>query len=475
LIQRAGRSSHRPGAPCAITCVPTHALELCEFAAARRALGDGAIEPRRPLAKPLDVLAQHVVTCALGGGFREDELLEELRSAWSYRDLTRAELSWAVSLAREGGGTLGAYEDYRRIVVREGCFVVENQRLARLHRMGIGTIASEGTLELRFLNGRRLGSVEERFVSRLRPGDRFLCAGRLLELVKTRDMTAFVRAARGRCERTPRWAGGRLPLSDDLATSLRHLLGEAAGNAAAAAAEEPELRAVAPVLAAQERLSGLPAAGEVLAEICSTREGHHLFVFPFEGRLVNEGLAALSALRLARARSATFSVAADDYGFELLCPEPFPFSELVTPGLFAEEALLEDVAASVNLGELAKRQFREIARVALLVFPNHPAGRKTGRQLQASAGLIYDVFLLHDPDNPLLEQARQEVLERHFEERRLRAALARLRGARLRLCETPRPTPLAFPLVVERLRARLSTESLVERIERMKRRYERVS
>ncbi|MBF5042276.1 ligase-associated DNA damage response DEXH box helicase [Aggregicoccus sp. 17bor-14] len=469
-LQRAGRSAHRPGATSRLLFVPTHALELVEMAAAREALARGEVEARAPLSKPLDVLAQHLVTCALGGGFTREALRAEVRTALSYQHLTDEEFEWTLALVKEGGPTLRAYPDFRRVVeTADGRLTVADARIARLHKLNIGTISSDATVLLQYWNGAKLGCIEEGYVGRLRAGDVFLFGGRALEFQRMKDMTAYVRPARKRPTQTPRWHGGRLPLSPSLAAALRRTLQAArVGDVTS-----DELAAAWPVLEAQARLSRIPGEGALLVETLRTREGHHLFLYPFEGRLVHEGLAALLALRLTRVQTATFSLSVNDYGLELLTPTPFPFEEALTPALFSREHLTQDILESVNLGELARRTFRDIARVAGLVLPGLPSARKSTRQVQASSGLLYDVFQKYDPENLLLQQARREVLEQHFQQSRLASALARLEGSALERVTLRRPTPLAFPLLVERISASLSNESLLERVERLKARWTR--
>ncbi|WP_239014501.1 DEAD/DEAH box helicase [Archangium violaceum] len=466
-LQRAGRSAHRPGATAHLLFVPTHALELVEMAAAREALAHREVEPRAPLRQPLDVLAQHLVTCALGGGFTRDKLFSEVRDTLAYQDLSEEDFDRTLLLVTEGGPTLRAYPQFRRVQRLEDRYVVADARMARLHRLNVGTIASDATVELRYLKGARLGTVEESFVSRLRPGDTFLFAGKRLEFRLMKDLTAYVKAAKERASATPRWSGGRLPLSGSLAAAVRRAFHAAREGRL----DTAELEAARPVLEAQARLSRLPSQDACLAELCQSREGHHLFLYPFEGRLVHEGLAALLALRLTRLRKATFSLAVNDYGLELLTPSPFPFEEALRPALFTREWLVEDILESVNLGELARRQFRDVARVAGLVMPGLPGARKSTRQVQASAGLLYDVFARYEPDHLLLSQARREVLEQHFEQVRLVRTLERLERSPLECIHVPRPTPLGFPLVIERIGATLSNESLVDRVERMKEKW----
>ncbi|MBX9579491.1 MAG: ligase-associated DNA damage response DEXH box helicase [Gemmataceae bacterium] len=476
LLQRAGRSGHRPGVPSRVTCVPTNALELVEVAAARAAAAAGRIEARPPPGKPLDVLAQHLVTCALGGGFRSDELYDEVRSTYSYRDLSEGEWGWVLDFVVRGGDSLRAYPEYRRVVLADdGLFKVEDARIARFHRMSVGTIVGEASIRVRFVRGPALGTIEESFLSRLKPGDHFLFAGRLLKLVRVHEMTAWVRKAAGAKPAVPRWAGGRMPLSSELAAGVRAKLEEARDGAD----RDPELAAVRPILELQRRWSALPAADELLVERVRSREGHHLFVYPFEGRSVHEGLAALLAYRLSRRAPVTFTLAVNDYGFELLSPDPAPLADdglgLDLRPLLSPDGLADDILASLNATELARRAFREIARVAGLVFPGFPGSGKTAKQLQASSNLFFEVFREYDPGNLLLEQARREVLERQLDESRLRAALVRLGRAEVVVTRPPKPTPLAFPLLVDRMRESVSSEALADRVRRMQKEYERAA
>lgn len=467
LIQRAGRAAHRPGAPCSIVCVPTHGMELIEVAAVRRAISHTEIEPRTPEPKPLDVLAQHMVTCALGGGFDPDALFEEVRTTAAYASLTREEFDWTLALVREGGGTLRAYPEYCKIIEDNGVYTVPQRRIAQLHRLNVGTITGEATVDIRFQQGRRLGSIEEAFVSRLRPGEKFVFGGRILAFVRLYDMVCTVRAASGRTNHTPHWAGTKLPISETLSRAVRETLQSARDDTA----DSPELHAASGLIEAQSRLSRVPDAHEILIEACSTREGHHLSIYPFEGRLVHAGLAAIIALRLTRLRPATLTTAANDYGFELLSQTGTPLHDLLTPELFFPENLAADAIESVNLGELAKRQFREIARVAGLVFQSYPGSRKSARQVQANASLIYDVYQQFDPDNLLMHQARREVLEKQFQQTRLARTMQRLHEGPRVLVQVDKPTPLGLPLVIERIGATLSSETLLERIEHMKQQW----
>jgi len=463
LLQRAGRSGHRPGVESRVTCVPTHALELIEVAAARDGVEAAAVESRLPVERPLDLLAQHVVTVALGGGFRADELLAEVRSTRAYAGLLDDEWAWVIDFVTRGGEALRAYPEFQRVVERDGIYRVENRQVARRHRMGIGTIVSDASITVQYLRGARLGTVEESFIARLKPGDRFVFSGKPLEFVRVRDMKAWVRRSNSTKGYIPRWMGSRMPLSTELAAALRRRLQEAA----AGQWRGPEMEAIRPILEVQARWSHIPDADELLIERVNTREGHHLFFFPFEGRLVHEGLAALLAYRISRLTPISFTMATNDYGIELLSPEPAPLDEALAAGLLGTEGLIDDVPASLNATEMARRQFREIARVAGLVFQGFPGANKSTRQIQASSGLFFDVFTRYDPGNLLVSQAHREVLERQLESSRLGRTLERLSASRVVITEPPRTPPLAFPLLVDRTREAVTSESLEDRVRRM--------
>ena len=468
LLQRAGRSGHRPGVASRITGVPTHAFELVDMSAVRRAAHEGKIEAREELDKPLDVLAQHLITLACGEGFEPEETFREVKSAVSYAGLSREEWDWVLEFAASGGASLKAYPSYHRIVLEGGRYVVSGQDIARRHRLSIGTILSDAAINVQYVSGARLGTVEESFIARLNPGDKFMFAGRLLSFVRVKDMTALVRNAQGKSGTVPRWQGGRVPLSGELANAIRDQLDDARNGIVTS----PEMEALLPVLEVQARLSAIPAADEFMVESFRDREGHHLFFYPFEGRLVHEGLAALFAYRISRLQGITFSMAANDYGFELLSDEPAPLSQAIGEGLLSSENLGEEILASLNSVEMARRQFREVARIAGLIFQGFPGAAKTNKQLQSSSGLLYDVFARFDPANMLLHQSYKEVLDKQLEKNRMARALDRLASSRRVVTEPPHATPLGFPILVDRLRDSLTTESVTERIERMAQRLE---
>ena len=494
LLQRSGRSAHRPGGCSEVLFLPTNALELLEVSAMRRGLSHGLVEHRTPPQAPLDVLLQHLTGLACGPGFEPEQEWETVRSSWSYRDLARADWEWCLRFLEDGGDCLGAYPRYRKLErearLERGAdprqpianatnaaaapfnYRVKEPTIARLHRLQIGTITADRAVTVRYVRGAVLGHVEEMFVSRLKPGDTFFFAGRGLEFVRLREMTAQVKASTKKSSTVPAWAGGQLALSD----LLSHHLRQEVSRCAAGELDSPELLALAPLLDRQSDLSRIPGPGELLVEVCRSREGSHLYAYPFEGRFVHEGIGFLWAWRLARQQRGTITVLVNDSGFELLAPRGYPFAELFEEhgeALLEGEGLLDDLAMAINLSELCRRRFRSIAQVAGLVNNGYPGKGKSGGQLQISAALLFDVFSRHEPGNRLLMQARQEVLQQQLEVERIADALERLRAATVVLERTPRPGPLAFPLLAERLNNRMSNESVLERLARLKAEAER--
>ena len=483
LLQRAGRSAHCPGGTSQVLFMPTNALELLEVSAMRRGLGEGLVEHRRPPRLPLDVLLQHLISLACGTGFEPGQELATVRRCWSFRELSDAQWQWCLDFLEHGGQCLGAYPRYRKLVrcqldrddpVAEGepyRYRVLDKTIDRLHRFNIGTITADRSVTVRFVRGAVLGHVEEAFISRLKPGDVFFFAGRQLEFVRLREMTAQVKASSKKSSTVPAWAGGQMALSDLLSQHLRSEVDRCSrGMSNSSELDTPELRALRPLLQRQADLSRIPMRHQVLLEVCSSREGSHLFVYPFEGRFVHEGIGFLWAWRLARYRSSTITVSVNDYGFELLAPRNYPFEELIElhgDELLDSDVLEQDLEQALNFSELCRRRFRSIAQVSGLVSQAMPGQSKTGGQLQISAALLFDVFQKHEPSHLLLEQARREVLEEQLEQHRLEAALERLRGSEWVMERIPRPGPLAFPLLVERLNNRFSNESLLERVERL--------
>ena len=487
FLQRAGRSGHQPGEVSKIYFLPTHSLELMEAAALKSAMSEGLIESREPMLLCFDVLIQYLSTLAISDGFRPDVLFPELRSTYCFSEMTEDEWREVLHFITEGGVALQQYDEFKKVeVMEDGLFRINSRRVAMRHRLHIGTIVSDAMLKVRFTSGGFIGMIEEYFISRLEPGDVFTLAGRNLEFVAIKEMTVLARKSNAKKSRVPSWNGGRMPLSANLGMMLRRKLDEASAMVAGAGpsvasgdgsgrvgllgpAREPdiELRVLRPLFELQAALSYMPKENELLIEQIETKDGFHLFVYPFEGRLVHEAMAALLAYRISLTTPISFSFAMNDYGFELLSDQPIPVDDTNALELFSADDLTADIQRSVNSAEMARRKFRDIAVIGGLIFQGYPGEYVKARHLQSSAGLLFNVFSEYDPHNLLIRQAYNEVMDQQMEERRLRNMLERIARGKIVLRWPKKLTPFCFPLKVDSMREDLSSEKLEDRVRRM--------
>lgn len=464
FIQRAGRSGHRPGASSKIYFVPTHALELMEAPSLIRAIASQYVEDRLPHIRCFDVLVQYLMTLAVSDGFVPQEIWPEVRGTHCFSSLDLEEWYWALHFITRGSKSLEAYDEFQKVVIEGGRYIIHDRRVALRHRLSIGTIVGDTMIKVRLLRGKFLGNIEEWFISQLQPGDVFWFAGQALEFVMLKDMDALVRKTTKKSGRIPSWQGGKSPLSSQLAEMLRQELylyfeGQA---------PSPEAHYLQPLFDLQTERSSLPTRDLFLIEYFMTREGYHLLMYPFEGRFVHEGMAALIAKRISRHQPISFSIAMNDYGFELLSDKPIDLDPVSIQAWFSTDHLQTDIQSSINSVEMARRQFREVARISGMVFAGFPNKPKKEKHLQASAQLLFNVFRDYEPDNLLYRQTYEEVMTYQLEEARLRAALKRISAQNIRVEYPDKVTPFAFPIMVERIRERFSTESLTDRIRKMK-------
>ena len=464
MLQRAGRSGHQPGAVSEIFLIPTNALEIIEFDALQEGMRRGEIEARAPVLYPLDVLIQYLMTLAVGDGFRLDEVRAELAATYAYSHLDLDRLDWAMHFLLHGGDALKQYDEYAKLGEPEpGFFRVESKRAIMRHRMSMGTIVGAQSLRIKFISGGYIGTVEESFVNSIKPGETFWFAGRPLEFVQLKGLDLLVRKSKAKKGVVPRWGGGRMPLS----SNLSHLLRQAIGKAQHHTDPADPLSSVRNLLEIQARWSAVPDQDQFLVEHLADREGMHLYFYPFEGRLVHEILASLVAWRIAQVYEATFSLAYNDYGFELVCDQKLDPADLLALDLFSEDRLRADLEQSINQTDMARRRFRDVATISGLLFTGYPGQRIKDRHLQGSTNLLYDVFQQYEPDNRLLEQALDEVFNFEVEESRLTTTLQRINAQELMLQNIKRPTPFCFPILTDHLREKLTGESLDSRITRM--------
>jgi ATP-dependent Lhr-like helicase len=444
-------------------------LELLEAAGLKNAINENVIESRQPMLLCFDVLMQYLCTLAIGEGFYEEQIFHEIKNTFCYADITQDEWRELLQQITGGGRALENYDEYKKVEVDEhGLYRIKNRRIAMRHRMQIGTIVSDVMMKVKMMHGGYIGMIEEWFLSRLEPGDAFTFAGRNLELVIIKEMTAYVKNSPKKKSIIPSWMGGRMSLTANLGMILRRTFNKALQS------DSIELRALQPLFELQKNLSHIPQSDELLIEQIEAKDGFHLLVYPFEGRQIHEAMSSILAYRISQVTPITFSIAMNDYGFELLSDQPVPVDDTNVRDLFTTENLIADIQRSVNSVQMAQRKFRDIAVIGGLIFTGYPGEPKKAKHLQASASLLFKVFSEYDPNNILLRQAYHEVFEQQMEEVRLRTALERISNNDIILKFPERFTPLSFPIIVDSLsRYNLSSEKFEDRVRKMQKQLEK--
>jgi len=468
FLQRAGRSGHSPDATSSIYFLPTNSLEIIESSALQRAIKEGHIESRIPVVRAFDVLVQYLVTLAVSDGFREKEIYEEVKRTHCYQTITREEWEWVLRFITQGGDSLQSYEDFNKVkITEEGLYKVESRRIAMRHRLSMGTIVGHNTMIVKRQRGKQIGTIEEYFISRLSIGDVFIFAGQKLELVRVTGLTAYVvPSTKKKKGAIPSWAGGRMSLSSEIAEVLRTEFHDLANLPVEQLNREG--KKLQSLLHIQDSRSIVPRPNELLIEYLEDEDGHHVYIYPFEGRMVHEGMALLLAYRLSKMTKISLNLGMNDYGFEILCDQEIPLMDALEEDWFSTKGLLDDIQNSSNMTALAGKKFREIAAISGLTFKGYPNKEAKERHLQSHAQLFFDVFSDYEPHNLLLQQAYEEVTYYQLEVNRIHKALTRIARQEIVVKVLDKPSPLCFPLLVDSLnRDRISNESVADRVKRM--------
>ncbi|MCB0372821.1 MAG: ligase-associated DNA damage response DEXH box helicase [Muricauda sp.] len=465
FLQRAGRSGHRPGKESVIHFLPTHAMELIEASAMQKAVLNHAVEDRIPYLNSFDVLIQYLTTLAISDGFYPEEIFPEIKQTFCYQALSEEQWQWLLNFLVMGSQSLKSYDEYKKVEVEEdGKFKVNSRAVAMRHRFQIGTIVGDATISVRYQKGGYIGSIEEYFISKLSPGDVFTFAGRNLEFIRIKGMSAHVRNSSKRTSKVPSWMGGRLSFS----AKMSELLREELYSAELPTSEQSiEIQSLAPMFAKQREESIVPLPHQFLIETFKTEDGYHHIFYPFEGRAIHEGMSSLLAYRISLLMPITCSLAFNDYGFELLSDKEIDIQAILDNNLFTSDYMLSDLQKSLNSNEMARRKFRDIAVISGMVFTGYPEKGVKMKHLQSSSELLFGVFKDFEDDNLLYQQAYTETFEHQLEEGRLRLALERIAEQEIIWKHCTNPTPFSFPIITDRLREKLSNEKLADRIKRM--------
>tara|TARA_Y100000589_G_scaffold141138_1_gene134744 strand:- start:6532 stop:9006 length:2475 start_codon:yes stop_codon:yes gene_type:complete len=481
LIQRAGRSAHKPEGVSKILFMPTNALELIEISAIKRILNKGITEKINLPELSYDVLLQHLVNLGCGPGFDPNIEKERIKECWSYRNICDEDWLWCLKFLEFGGKCLNAYPKYKKIEKKYSNkrnsnyrYYVNNDSIIRTHKFNIGTITSDKYMFVKYLRGNTLGTLEENFVSKLKKGDTFFFAGKVLEFIKIIDMTLFVKKSKKNSSMVPSWIGGQMAISDLLSENIRKEISICNNFLDFENHSNEELKSLIPILNRQKKYSDIPRKDQLLAEIFSAKNYKSLFVFTLEGKFVNEGIGFLWALRFSKLNKSTFNITANDFGFSLTSEREYDFSLIKNElNYFLNiDCLEKDLKSAINLSELTKKKFKKIAQISGLV-NNNPSKLKTANQVQISSNLLFDVFTKYEDNHLLIKQAFEEVQKDQLEINRMKNCLLRMSSMEFIMNKTKYPSPLAFPLLVERLSSTLSNETIEHRVAKLINSYEK--
>ena len=462
FIQRAGRSGHQPKAGSSIYFLPTHAMELIESVALQNGIKTQQIEDRIPYLNCYDVLIQFLMTLAVGKGFDPKKIYPVVTSSFCFQTLNQERWQWILNFLIRGSQSLEQYDEYKKLILNENGFLkVANKTIALRHRLSMGTIVSGNDLKIRYRKGGYLGSIEEWFISKLNPGDTFAFSGKILELIRIQKMEVIVKKSKSKQAKIPAWMGGRMSFSAHLSDLLKKALFEDQDK------KTREFQSLLPVFEQQKKESIVPRPDELLIERFKTREGIHTLFYPFEGYAIHEAMACLMAYRISLITPISFSMSFNDYGFELLSDQAFSPDAFLDNDLFTPEHLFDDLAKSINVSEMARRRFRDIAVISGLVFQGYPNKPIKSKHLQSGSQLFFEVFKDYEPDNLLYKQAIEETFDHGIEQGRIQLVFEELNQKTIVWKNCSQPTPFSFPLITDRIRSKLSSENVEDRIKKM--------
>ena len=440
LLQRVGRANHRMDEASRAILVPANRFEVLECEAAILGVAAGELDGDPPAPGGLDVLAQHLLGLACSAPFHPDDVFAEISRAAPYATLTRRDFDDVLRFVEDGGYALAAYERYRKLFRdSDGRVHVRSERVARMHRMNIGTIVEAPVLKVRYpgRGGGGLGEIEEYFVNMLVPGDTFMFAGRLLTFQRLRENIVEVVDGGSGEPKVPAYAGGRMPMTTNLADRVRAMLQD---PATWGAFPEP----VREWLALQKLRSRMPGRHDLLVETFPRGDRWYLVAYCFEGRQAHQTLGMLVTRRLERFGFAPLGFVATDYVLACWCArEPTGVARL-----FETDMLGDDVEAWMAESSMLRRTFRRIAVIAGLIERYHPGAEKNRRQVTVNSDLIYDVLRRHQPDHILLRATRADAAAGLTDLGRIAGMLERI-GGRVTHMVLSRVSPLAVPVLLD--------------------------
>ncbi|MGC9209103.1 MAG: ATP-dependent helicase [Nitrososphaeria archaeon] len=473
LLQRVGRSGHSVNSVSRGVVIASDNDDVVEtsvmtYYALRREL-----DRIRPVRNPLDVLAQMIVAMSLMKRWNVMEAYKVITRSYSFSTLSWRDyvdvinyLAGAFQSLEEKGvySKIGLYRNGERVSrIDYNDFSAEfgRKRSARMiFYLNQGTIPDE--TKILVLEGNRVvGTLEEEFVERLVPGDRFVLAGRVYEFLKSRRMRVYVRRAEDSRPTVPSWFSEELPLSADLASRIQSFRTSLIGlskeeimerirdlpaneNARNAIAEYISLMTMYLRGRGIERL----AEGDYLVEQYVSDRLHIIF-HTLLGRKANDALSRAYGYHLSRILEASVGVLVSDNGFILSVDRG---TKVDVKGLLAgvtSRNVDELIRSALENTELFRRKFRQVAARSFMILRNyrgHPIS--VGRQQVNSDTLIKAVKTI--PGFPILRETYREILEDYMDIQTARDFLSRIERGEARYLVLERygvPSPFAFKML----------------------------
>jgi ATP-dependent Lhr-like helicase len=520
-IQRIGRSGHSINKSSHGILVATNINDLAEATVTAKLVREHALDPIKIQDKPYDVVAQHIVGIVALKSTPANEIYALITRALPFAELSRDQFDRILnylegggeSLARQYAGVFG-----KVVVDADGMVSLAHPRIAREFLVNIGTIVSEGFVDV-LLKRRRIGSVEEAFIKGLNIGDYFVLGGRVLRLVDTGVQEALVEPADGHLPTIPRWNAAKMPLTSGLARAVRHLRAGLAARLednrpgypgrqassppqdglAVASLPKKVYRSLAetgvtPILQssptldwlvetyqislanaqalieqfhAQLAVSDIPFGGRMLIELYRDDHFSHYFFHALIGRSANDALSRIVAWRVKNRSGGNALVTIDDYGFLLTLRH---FQELTLEDwrlCFEREGAADDLHSALRGSELVKWQFRGVAQTGLMVPRNYPGQQRKRKQLNWSAEVIFRVLEQYEPHHPLLEEAYRQATHTFLDADEANAFLENVQDYKWSLRELPTVSPFSFPIYASKIKETMMLEDPAVAVERI--------
>jgi len=463
-LQRIGRSGHRLHETSRGRMICADRDDLVEVAVMVKEAYRNRLDRIHIPKKALDVLAQHVVGMAVEKKWSAEEAFKVVRRSYCYHDLSWEEFERVLKYLSGGYSDLEAYKVYGKIWYdpEEKVFGRRGKYARVIYTLNVGTIPDEVSVKVFTTSRKYVGNIEEEFLERLVPGDRFVLGGKVYEFVGSYGLKAVVKPAFEQKPTIPSWFSEMLPLSYDLAVEIGKFREKMFKWLERGKRKEEIIRYLKRNCRVDdysaEAIYGYfleqylylkslgvreyPSHRVILVEKYVDEAGRtwHIFHTLF-GRRVNDALSRALGYLATKASHTNVGVAVHDNGFALIYP-PGVEPRVTLTDLRSDE--LEAVLRrAVRNTELMRRRFRHVAARGLMILRNYKGHEISVEKQQLSASTLLKIVERLDKF-PLIEETYREILEDYMDVEHAREVLRRIEEGRIRVVELP-PQPVPSP------------------------------